>query len=431
MSQEADRQKQIESIYVAATQLDSDERTAFLEKTCCGDASLLSEVASLLAVNDSNWLLDQSVDHYKILSPIGRGGMGQVFLAEDVRLGRKVAIKFLPAPFMRNEDRVRRFVQEARAASALNHPNIVTIHEFGESQAGSFIVMEFIQGRTLRAVIEKSLPPQEVIRLGVQIARALSVAHAVGIVHRDIKPDNIVLRDDGYVKVLDFGLARLTAGSGFETTGTTFGATSSSTAVGMLIGTLNYMSPEQVRAQEVTSATDVFSLGIILYEMATGKHPFRTATKAGTMTEIVTVLPPRPSELNPAIPASLDTVIMRSLEKDAKYRISASELSAALSRINEFVAGVDASALHAAANRRSVGRDREHNELRMAFETAAGGRGLVVCVTGEPGSGKTTLVKTSCPNSRLQARHARWRGAAAQSDCRQMRIFRFWKFWKV
>src|SRR5262245_25251874 len=299
MSQEADRQKQIESIVAAATQLDSDERTAFLEKSCCGDASLLSEVASLLAVNDSNWLLDQSVDHYKILSPIGRGGMGQVFLAEDVRLGRKVAIKFLPAPFMRNEDRVRRFIQEARAASALNHPNIVTIHEFGESQAGSFIVMEFIQGRTLRAVMEKSLPPQEVIRLGVQIARALSVAHAVGIVHRDIKPDNIVLRDDGYVKVLDFGLARLAAGSGFETTRTAFGGSPSSTAVGMLVGTLNYMSPEQVRTQDVTSATDVFSLGIILYEMATGKHPFRTATKAGTMTEIVTALPPRPSELNP------------------------------------------------------------------------------------------------------------------------------------
>src|SRR5262245_38840547 len=199
--------------------------------------------------------------HYEVVSPLGTGGMGQVFLARDLRLGRKVAIKVLPSEFTADSERVHRFEQEARAASALNHPNIVTIYEIGETTDGRFIAMEFIQGHTLRVSINERVSFQSQAGWGSQMAKALAVAHGAGIVHRDIKPENVIVRDDGYVKVLDFGVASLS-----PTAVVPEAETSARTRADMLIGTARYMSPEQARGEQVTGASDVFSLGIVLYE---------------------------------------------------------------------------------------------------------------------------------------------------------------------
>src|SRR5262249_34569369 len=215
---------------------------------------------------------------YEILSPLGAGGMGEVGLAEDTRLKRKVALKLLPAELTSDAERVRRFEQEAQAASALNHPNIVTVHDIGESEAGRFIVMELIAGRTLRAVIAEDNSLETVLALGQQMAKALGAAHASGITHRDIKPDNVMVRDDGYVQVLDFGLARLlpSAASGAEAA-----TLAQQTAPGQVMGTVAYMSPEQASGQSVGPPSDIFSLGIVLYELAAGRHPFKSETLFG------------------------------------------------------------------------------------------------------------------------------------------------------
>src|SRR5215831_4613613 len=243
-------------------------------------------------------MVAEHVSHYRIISRLGQGGMGEVYLAEDTHLERRVALKLLPAQFTQDEERVRRFILEAKAASALNHPNIITIYEIGEAEAARFIAMELVQGRTLREMISESLSPEELAATGGQIAKALAVAHAAGITHRDIKPENIMVRDDGYAKVLDFGLARLAplaesrsplitdagpdASSGTEHSGTEHSRTESPiyysqnaptlaqhTMPGTILGTVAYMSPEQARGQSVTTATDIFALGIIFYELAT------------------------------------------------------------------------------------------------------------------------------------------------------------------
>ena len=201
--------------------------------------------------------------------------MGEVYRARDTRLDREVALKLLPAALTRDPDRVRRFVQEAKAVSALNHPNIVTIHEIGDCDAGRFIVMELVQGQTLRQ-LDQPCALDALVDLGSQIARALSATHAAGITHRDIKPDNIMVRDDGYVKVLDFGLARL-ASRALDADAQTL----KGTLPGTLLGTVRYMSPEQARGEAVSHATDIFALGIVFYELATGRHPFTADTQVG------------------------------------------------------------------------------------------------------------------------------------------------------
>ncbi|MGH9768846.1 MAG: serine/threonine-protein kinase PknK, partial [Blastocatellia bacterium] len=328
----------------------------------------------------------QSIAHYKILSPLGKGGMGEVYLAEDQKLGRKAAIKFLPAALTYDEDRVRRFIQEAKAASALNHPNIVTIYELGEVEAGRFIAMEYISGQTLRALSRQSFSLPMLEGIASQIAKALGVAHDAGIIHRDIKPENIMVRADGYVKVLDFGLARLAPDNVIYSPS----ASPNATNPGMILGTLGYLAPEQARGEVVTSSTDLFALGIVLYELATGRHPFQSDTPLGFLHAITSQTPLPPSTLNPQIPAGLEAMILRMLEKDPRIRISLAELDAALTRKTD--QGVEIHIAQPSVKRNSVGREKERAEILSAFNGAAGGRSLLLCVAGEPGMGKTTLV---------------------------------------
>jgi tetratricopeptide (TPR) repeat protein/predicted Ser/Thr protein kinase len=335
-----------------------------------------------------------SISHYRILSKLGEGGMGEVYLAEDTRLDRKVALKLLPSEFTKDPERLHRFEQEAKAASALNHPHIISIYEIGEAKVGRFIVMELVQGQTLRA-LNKPCDTELLINLGSQIARALSAAHAAGITHRDIKPDNIMVRDDGYVKIVDFGLARIAP---LTSSGSTVKTIAHNTTPGSLIGTMTYMSPEQVRGEAVTPAADIFALGIVFYELATGEHPFDAESLIAILNSITSQSPVTALRLNPTIPAPLNTLIHSMLEKDARQRPSAGEVNDALARL----AGISASSVFVSApaapaaaliKRNIVGRERERAELRAAFESAVAGRGKLLCVAGEPGLGKTTLVE--------------------------------------
>jgi predicted ATPase/predicted Ser/Thr protein kinase len=340
-------------------------------------------------------VISQILSHYRILEKLGAGGMGEVYLAEDTKLGRKVALKLLPAAYTTNDDRVRRFEQEARAASALNHPNIITIHEIGEADAGRFIVMEYVQGRTLRALINEQPPLESIATWGIQIAKALSVAHAAGIIHRDIKPENLMVRDDGYVKVLDFGLARLAPQNLTEAEADTH----TGSVPGALVGTMLYMSPEQARGEQAGISSDVFSLGIVLYELATRRHPFRGRSTLAVLQAITSQLVSPPSRINPGISASLESLIMRMLEKEAHLRPTAAQVEAALGETDGDVEnGRGATSAFALSLPRSsafriVGRERERADLRAGFKSALAGRGMLLCLAGEPGIGKTILVE--------------------------------------
>jgi eukaryotic-like serine/threonine-protein kinase len=262
----------------------------------------------------------KQIGHYKILSAIGAGGMGEVFLAEDIKLERKVALKILPATFAEDADRMRRFVREAKATSSLNHPNIITIYEIGEIGSTHFIAAEFIEGKTLRERLnENSFSVGECLEIGVQIASALEAAHAVNIIHRDIKPENIMIRPDGLVKILDFGIAKLA-----ETTPANVlseDATAikpQSTSPGMIIGTANYMSPEQAKGAEVDARTDIFSFGVVLYEMISGHLPFEGET---AMEMIGAILKDEPKPLNNTeVPSGIEKIIGKCLRKDRNER---------------------------------------------------------------------------------------------------------------
>jgi predicted ATPase/predicted Ser/Thr protein kinase len=327
---------------------------------------------------------------YRVLSLLGAGGMGEVYSAEDTRLNRPVALKLLPARFLTDADRVRRFEQEALSASALNHPNIVTVYDVGETQEGRFIAMEMIRGRTLRKLAENPLSLPQLTSIGKQAAEALAVAHAAGITHRDIKPENIMVRDDGYVKVLDFGLARLSNQIGLNP--------GVNTDPNVLVGTVRYMSPEQAQGKRVTQTTDLFSLGIVLYELATGRLPFTADTQLGFLHAIV-VQPALPlTQFNPDIPARLDELILSMLEKNEHLRPSAADVAAALQEtgsLGDWETGKSEPRLRAATptRRSTVGREQERAALRAGFAQAEGGCGLMICVTGEPGIGKTTVVE--------------------------------------
>ncbi len=332
-------------------------------------------------------MIGQTLGHYRIIEKVGAGGMGEVYQAEDSQLLRRVALKFLPERIVADPTAVERFVREARAASALNHPNIVTIHEIGESGANRFIVMEFIVGSTLRKMVGQGMDLASLARIGEQVAKALSVAHAAGIVHRDIKPDNIMVRDDGYVKVLDFGLARLVP------TGSSPTFATADTAAGTVLGTARYMSPEQARGEKTDSATDMFSLGIVLYELSTGRHPFPADSQIGVLHAILSQTPLPPSRLNAQVPALLDSLILRLLEKDARLRPAASEVESELRALTGSQVSSPETRGVVPRERHTVGRKFELGELRAAFDSAVAGRGLVMCVAGEPGIGKTTLVE--------------------------------------
>jgi serine/threonine protein kinase/tetratricopeptide (TPR) repeat protein len=348
-----DRYRRIDEIFQAALELEPRERASYIRRACSGDAALLKEVEDLLASDGEQWELigtpafemvapllakDQpeleagdSIGHYQVVSLLGVGGMGQVYLAEDAKLRRKVALKLLPPSYTRDESRLRRFQQEARAASALNHPNILTIHELGEVNGEQFIATEFVEGETLRERLNRArLNLSETLDIAVQIAGALAAAHKAGIVHRDIKPENIMLRHDGYVKVLDFGLAKLT--EQHEPATQTTATLNVDISSGLVMGTVKYMSPEQARGQQVDPRSDIFSFGVVLYEMIAGRPPFEEKNSNDLISAI---LKKEPSPLT-GVPEEIQRVISRALRKKKEDRYQTiEELLADLKSLKE------------------------------------------------------------------------------------------------
>ncbi len=330
-------------------------------------------------------MIGQIVSHYRILERLGKGGMGVVYKAEDTTLGRTVAIKFLPEAIANNPVALERFHREARAASALNHPNIVTVHEIGEDASGSFIVMEWIQGETLRSRMKRNMDLADVIDCGIQAARALKTAHAAGIIHRDIKPDNIMVRSDGYVKLVDFGLARVGITPDDKTVSVGI------TKEGSWMGTIEYFSPEQARAEPLEWGTDIFSLGIVLYQAATGVHPFQAGSPFSIATGIMSQEPIPPTRMNPGVPATLERLLLSMLQKDARLRPTAAEVEQVLDSLRKPITDVDTVFLKT-TERHTVGRGQQLKELHGALSLASAGRGSLICLSGEAGIGKSTLV---------------------------------------
>src|SRR5688572_17027524 len=281
-------------------------------------------------------MIGQTVSHYRILDTLGAGGMGVVYLAEDVKLSRKVALKFLPHDRAHDAQTVERFLREARTASALNHPNICTIYQVDEHDGRPFIAMELLEGRTLASKIDgRPLEMGLLLRLAVQIADALDAAHARGILHRDVKPANIFVTDREQAKILDFGLAKTAPGADGNTRSVSMIETGIlTTAHGVAMGTVAYMSPEQARGEELDLRTDLFSFGLVLYEMATGQQTFQGSTSAVVFDAILNREPPAPVQLNANVPLSLERLIARAIEKDRERRFaSAAEIRAALEEI--------------------------------------------------------------------------------------------------
>ena len=337
-----DSWQRIKEIFQSAQELRPEERSDFLDRACGDDKSLREEVEALLTADASNedflsapayefaasiiageqteFSAGQQIGPYTILCPLGAGGMGQIYLAEDAKLRRKIALKFISPQFATDESRVQRFKQEALAVSALNHPNICVIYELGITESGRhFIAMEYIQGTTLRQQLSLGgLSVSQALNIAVQVATALSSAHASGIVHRDIKPENIMLRPDGYVKVLDFGLAKLTEIL-HDPDRPDAVVTNVHTETGMLMGTVKYMSPEQLRDTRIDERTDIWSLGVVLYEMLTGSTPFEAPTSNESVASILAQQRPR-LKFPDGISKQLHDVVSKALEKERDHR---------------------------------------------------------------------------------------------------------------
>lgn len=355
----SERWQEIDRLLDAALERPRAERSAFLAEACQGDEPLRLKVEALLRADEeaasfietpaaafaaelllattsqpsSGALPGQHLQQYKILTQLGAGGMGEVWLAEDTRLGRKVALKLLPERFTQDSERVRRFEQEGRAASALNHPNIITIHDIGQAEGSYYITTEYIAGQTLRQHL-KDAPLALTVALDVakQTAAARAAAHAAGIVHRDIKPENIMLRPDGVVKVLDFGLAKLTESPPLSNPQSPT-RNPQLTEPGTVMGTVSYMSPEQVRGLDVDGRSDIFCLGVVLHEMLSGNKPFTGATRADVLAAILDKEPP---PLPPATPPPLTAIVRRALRKDRDERYqTANELLAELDALKQ------------------------------------------------------------------------------------------------
>src|ERR1700686_2522449 len=278
----------------------------------------------------------QIIAHYKIFRKVGGGGMGVVYEAEDSKLGRRVALKFLPIESDKDAISLERFLREARAASALNHPGICTIHAIEEHDGRTFISMELLEGQSLdRMLTAMPLPVARTLEMGIQLADALDAAHKKGIVHRDIKPGNIFVTERGTVKILDFGLAKLLHDGNESIAGDTIGDTAANlTSPGMALGTIAYMSPEQARGQELDGRSDLFSLGAVFYQMLTGKLPFPGSTSAVVLDKILHSAPVALVTLNPAVPAEFERILNKALEKDREVRYQvAAELRADLKRL--------------------------------------------------------------------------------------------------
>jgi Tol biopolymer transport system component/serine/threonine protein kinase len=337
-----ERWQQVKQLFDSALQYGPAQRSAFLSGACGGDEALRLEVESLIASHErtgrfidspayeaaaetlisekSELTPGQTVGDYEIVSFISRGGMGEVYLAHDRRLNRKVALKLLPTSFTKDDERLRRFEQEARAASALNHPNIITIYEILKTKSTDIIATEFVEGETLRQRLSHSpLTLRESLNVAIQIADALAAAHKAGIIHRDIKPENVMLRPDGYVKVLDFGLAKLAEKSG---PGMTAEALTKQvrTGSGVVMGTAGYMSPEQARGKEVDARSDIFSLGAVLYEMVAQHKPFDGETPSDVLAAILKTDPPPLSRFVADAPTELVRIVTKALRKDREER---------------------------------------------------------------------------------------------------------------
>jgi eukaryotic-like serine/threonine-protein kinase len=340
-----ERWQRINEVFQAALEQDPTRRSAFLDEACSGDRALRGELESLLASDAREWQLiekpaievaapmlagDQSrlapgehIGHYEILSLIGTGGMGEVYLAQDERLNRRIALKLLPVhSYLQGKDPLRRFQQEAQAASALNHPNIITIYELGELDGEQFIATEFVEGETLRHHLKRpGWDLDKVLAIAIQTASALAAAHEAGIVHRDIKPENIMLRRDGIVKVLDFGLAKLAeqqlppAGPEALTARKV-----ETTTPGLVLGTVKYMSPEQARGLKVDARSDIFSFGVVLYELVAGRAPFEGETVSDLIAAILKEEPPLLTKYLPTAPEELQRILGRALRKEKKAR---------------------------------------------------------------------------------------------------------------
>lgn len=350
--------QRVKALLDAALQREPNERAAFLDRACRDNESLRQEVDSFLisydqsgsfiekpafglmaeslATEQKEFAVGSTLGHYTVLTKLGAGGMGEVYLAEDTRLGRKIAVKVLPSAFIKDDERVQRFQQEARAASALNHPNILTIYEIGQADSSHFIATEFIEGETLRQRIATApLKISEALEVAIQVASALCAAHEAGIVHRDIKPENIMLRRDGIVKVLDFGLAKLTE----PKTVTPESPTLFQTIQGMVMGTAYYMSPEQARGLAIDARTDIWSLAVVMYEMIGGRLPFEGPTSTDV---IVAILDREPTSLlkhSPETPKELEWILKKALRKDRDERYqTARELLTDLKNLKERLA---------------------------------------------------------------------------------------------
>jgi len=341
--------ERIQSIFLEAVELDPEQRVCFLDTACAGDAEVRREVESLLAHDGaSDGAISQAVGHlaqslvdavtiqpgtklgnYQVLRLIGSGGMGEVYEARDEKLSRKVAIKVLPSYLADYPERLRRFEQEAQAAGALNHPNILAVHLMGNFEGMPYLVSELLEGATFRELMNRGpLPPWKTIEYGVQVALGLAAAHSKDIVHRDLKPENLFVLKDGHVKILDFGLAKLRQVSS--------DGTELQTEEGVVMGTAGYMSPEQVRGQGVDHRTDIFALGAILFEMLSGQRAFKKATAADTMSAILNEDASDISLLVPTAPPALHRIVRRCLEKNREQRFqSASDLAFALDALSD------------------------------------------------------------------------------------------------
>lgn len=441
-----ERYQRIQVLLQSALERDADERGLFLDEVCAGDESLRGQLESLLISHEqagsflespaaefgaplmtdahAKFAAGDALGPYRILSKLGSGGMGEVYLAQDTRLGRRIALKLLSATLIKDDERVRRFRLEASAASALNHPNILTIHEVGQTDSAHFIATEFIEGETLRERITRhTIPPTEALEIGIQIASALSAAHTAGIVHRDIKPENIMVRRDGYVKLLDFGIAKLTEATSPAEDTDSEGATKIllNTSPGMIVGTVTYMSPEQARGISVDATTDIWSLGVVLYEMLTGHKPFEGRTMSHVIISILEKEPaPLAQFLQPA-PDDLQRVLKKALhkERDERYQTGDELLIdlKALKRDWEFQVNLKNEGMHQrslsqpsgsfqsqSGSRRSqtvtipnnlpaqitalIGRETEAGTVKKLLQQ---GTARLVTLTGPGGTGKTRL----------------------------------------